>query len=140
MAGKKKRKKNRLADPGKATEFKANPFAELNLDLPEPEPQKAVEPQAASGLAFEFEKDRKPALIFSLEKKGRGGKAVTLIRGFEHASELEQIELLSMVKQKLGIGGWFEEGTLELQGDQRKRAADWFVQEGYRVRGDIPGN
>ena len=79
-------------------------------------------------------KKKRERLTLSRERKGHGGKTVTLVRGLELLSELEKMELSGRIKTALGIGARFVEGILELQGDQRDRAAAWFEKENYAVK------
>ncbi|MFO0753766.1 MAG: translation initiation factor [Thermodesulfovibrionales bacterium] len=53
-----------------------------------------------------------------LERKGRGGKAVTVISGLQ-ASPDERESLLKQLKTRLGTGGTLREGLIEVQGDHR---------------------
>ena len=143
--GRKNRSK-KIEDPGNAKDFKVNPFADLAGALPkeelpaaaekpppspEPEPKVPVDPELAeafkAGGEVAFGADVTIArLRFSLERKGRRGKTVTMIGGLEHLSMVEQMKLLQKIKRSLGVGGQFDEGILELQGDQRERAKAWF--------------
>jgi len=68
-----------------------------------------------------------------LERKGRGGKTVTLIQGLVH-TENEFKTLTQKVKQHCGSGGAYKEGTIEIQGDHRDRLAIYLQSLGYRIR------
>jgi translation initiation factor 1 len=69
-----------------------------------------------------------------LEKKGRGGKAVTVIYGLpQNAAFLKQLS--QALKRTCGTGGAVVEGCVELQGDLRDRVRDWLKQQGYVVKG-----
>jgi translation initiation factor 1 len=69
-----------------------------------------------------------------LERKGRGGKAVTVIYGLpQNAAFLK--ELSQSLKRACGTGGAVVEGGVELQGDIRDRVRDLLRQQGYRVKG-----
>lgn len=74
-----------------------------------------------------------PRLYFAIQRKGRGGKTVTRIGSLGSLDMLERMLLLKEIRSDLGVGGTIEEDTLELQGDQRARAATWFAERGYRV-------
>ena len=50
------------------------------------------------------------------ETKGRGGKAVTLIKGLPLAGDALK-SLASQLKKKCGVGGALKEDTIEIQGD-----------------------
>jgi translation initiation factor 1 len=54
--------------------------------------------------------------IVRLDRKGRGGKAVTVIEGLQLSVE-DGETLLKQLKAKLGAGGTAKNGALEIQGD-----------------------
>ena len=54
--------------------------------------------------------------IVRLDRKGRGGKTVTIIEGL-HLPERESEKLLKQMKSELGAGGTVRNGALEIQGD-----------------------
>jgi translation initiation factor 1 len=54
--------------------------------------------------------------IVRLDRKGRGGKSVTVIEGLQFSGEDGEI-LLKQLKAKLGTGGTVKNGALEIQGD-----------------------
>ena len=69
--------------------------------------------------------------VVRLERKGRGGKEVTVVEKLElRASELER--WAKSLKQDLGCGGVVENRTIVLQGDQRGRAVTWLEARGVR--------
>jgi translation initiation factor 1 len=69
--------------------------------------------------------------VVRLERKGRGGKEVTVVEKLElRASELER--WAKSLKQGLGCGGVVEGRTIVLQGDQRGRAVTWLEGKGVR--------
>ena len=51
-----------------------------------------------------------------LDRKGRGGKSVTVIEGLPMAEE-EREALLKQLKARLGTGGTARDTALEIQGD-----------------------
>jgi len=53
-----------------------------------------------------------------LDRKGRGGKSVTLIEGLP-ISSVEKELLLKQLKSRLGTGGAIKDSNLEIQGDHR---------------------
>jgi translation initiation factor 1 len=67
------------------------------------------------------------------DKKGRGGKTVTLITGVRGTpDELEA--LLSDLKRMCGTGGTLRADVLELQGDFRDRLQAELERRGYTVK------
>ena len=76
-------------------------------------------------------------LRLSMERAGRGGKTVTLIKGFV-GSEEDINALCKLLKQKCGVGGsvTFANGTkvdgeIIIQGDLRQRLVEILKKEGY---------
>jgi len=69
-----------------------------------------------------------------MEKKGRGGKTVTVVYGLPENAEFLK-ELSQELKRACGTGGTVVEGGVELQGDLRPRVRDVLAQRGYIVKG-----
>ena len=69
-------------------------------------------------------------LRVSMEKKGRGGKTVTLIRGFI-GTEDDLKELGKLLKTKCGVGGSSKDGEIIIQGDFKQRIIELLKAEGY---------
>ena len=65
------------------------------------------------------------------EKGGRGGKTVTVVRGLP-GGVLQ--EVTGDLKRHCGTGGAAKDGTVELQGDHRAKAASRLESRGYRVK------
>ena len=69
----------------------------------------------------------------SRETKGRGGKAVTLVRGLP----LDDAALATLAKQlraACGAGGTVKDGLIEVQGDHVERLVTLLSQQGWKVR------
>ena len=72
-------------------------------------------------------------LICKFEKKGRNGKPVTLIEGFEGSEEdLKQIS--KKIKTTLGIGGSEKDGIIVIQGDNRDKIMKILQEMGYTTK------
>ena len=69
----------------------------------------------------------------SLERKGRGGKSVTLIEGLQ-ISARDREDLLRQLKTRLGTGGTERDGTLEIQGDHRDAIIPLLQDMGYKPK------
>lgn len=69
-------------------------------------------------------------LRVSVEKKGRGGKTVTLIRGFVGTEE-DLKELGRLLKAKCGVGGSVKDGEVLVQGEFKQRITELLKAEGY---------
>lgn len=75
--------------------------------------------------------DRKQQkLRVAIEKKGRGGKTVTVINGFI-GKEDDLKELGRLLKTKCGVGGSVKDGEILIQGDFKQRIIDLLKAEGY---------
>ena len=68
-----------------------------------------------------------------LAKEKRRGKTVTIIKPFMLDKKTSQT-LLKAIKKKLGCGGTFKEGALELQGDIAEQARQYLQDQGYRFK------
>ncbi|MBO7619001.1 MAG: hypothetical protein J6T06_00710 [Victivallales bacterium] len=113
-----------------------NPFKDLNIKFEEPDPPPPPPPKPtfeeqhptltkedrALIAAFGAEDDDAPSLsradmtkkwpllTITHERKGRGGKTVTLVKGLERLTTLEQMELCDGIKPPLASAGvsWTE--------------------------------
>ena len=76
----------------------------------------------------------KVACALRLEKKGRGGKTVTVVAGLpRNAAFLASLAV--EFKRACGTGGTATDDALEIQGDQRERLRPLLAAKGWRVRG-----
>ncbi|MBW4553568.1 MAG: translation initiation factor [Aphanocapsa sp. GSE-SYN-MK-11-07L] len=66
-------------------------------------------------------------------RKGRKGKTVTVISGFE-ASAATLAELGKKLKAQCGSGGTVKAQTIEIQGDHRPQVMQILSQLGYPVK------
>ena len=85
---------------------------------------------ATSDATMTSAQKRAQKLRLAMERAGRGGKTVTIVRGFTGSQE-ELEELCKTLKQKIGVGGSAKEGEIILQGDHRAKVAELLKSLGY---------
>ncbi|RKH71822.1 translation initiation factor [Corallococcus aberystwythensis] len=118
----KRDKKDEAPPPGPFN----NPFAALSAQRealpvgpPPPEPRQKPEPKGPA------------RAVVRMERKGRGGKEVTVVEQLGlPAAQLDT--WLKALKGGLGCGGVVEEDALVLQGDQRERLPALLEARGVR--------
>jgi translation initiation factor 1 len=69
-----------------------------------------------------------------MEKKGRGGKTVTVVYDLPK-NETFLKELAGELKRACGTGGSVADGAVEIQGDKRERLRDVLTKKGWTVKG-----
>ena len=66
-------------------------------------------------------------------RKGRKGKTVTVISGFQTKPET-LTKLLKQLKSQCGSGGTVREDTLEIQGDHSQKLLEILIDLGYKAK------
>jgi translation initiation factor 1 len=93
----------------------------------DPEPEQPATPRTKTT------PPRQQQVRVGLERKGRGGKTVSLVTGVIAApAELEK--LCKLLKNRLGTGGAVKEQVIEIQGDQRDKIVAILVELGYQAK------
>jgi translation initiation factor 1 len=69
-----------------------------------------------------------------MEKKGRGGKTVTVIFDLPR-NQVFLKELAGELKRACGVGGAVVDNTVEIQGELRDRVRDVLAKKGWTVKG-----
>jgi translation initiation factor 1 len=69
-----------------------------------------------------------------MEKKGRGGKTVTVVDGLPNNDTFLK-ELCQDLKRTCGTGGAVVDGGIELQGELRDRVRELLTARGFVVKG-----
>ncbi len=117
-------KKKPESTPPPAAPFN-NPFGALKASLgplpegPPPAPKEAAAPKGPA------------RAVVRMERKGRGGKEVTVIEQLE-LSLVQRQHWLKDLKGALGCGGVLEGDVLVVQGDHRERVKAWLEGRGVR--------
>ena len=66
-----------------------------------------------------------------IEKNGRGGKTVTVVKGFVGTDE-DIKSLAKNLKTKCGVGGSVKDGDVIIQGDLKEKVVSLLLAMGYR--------
>jgi translation initiation factor 1 len=115
--------KNRIPETSQAAST-PSPFAALQaLRGTLPPGAEAAAQQAPATAMFAAK------VVISRERKGRGGKTATLIRGVNLEGDA-LVAFAREMRQSLGTGGSVEDDAIVLAGDQSSRAAEWLRARG----------
>jgi translation initiation factor 1 len=87
-----------------------------------PSPARSTSPVKADGIVRIW-----------LERKGRNGGPVSIVRGFPGNREALQA-LAARLKKACGTGGSAKDGEIIIQGDHRDRIAATLTADGLRVK------
>ena len=72
-------------------------------------------------------------LFVRKEKKGRGGKTVTVVEGYQ-GNPMVLEKLCKKVKQQCGVGGSVQNKTFIIQGDKANQVVKILIKEGYNAK------
>ena len=111
--------------------FGHNPFGALSS---EGLPPGQESPPADSGQRSEPGPARKNRGRVDIirQKAGRGGKTVTVIKGFVGIGLPEKEQLAKAMQKACGTGGTVKNGQIEIQGDKRQEAARILSEANFR--------
>ena len=88
---------------------------------------------------FEFEQEEETLnaenqnLEVWIDKKHRGGKVVTLVKGFK-GLEADLKALGKLLKNKCSVGGSAKDGEIIIQGNMREKVIKILEKEGYNYK------
>ncbi len=106
-------------------------LADLAALFPSDQVKTAVEDLSASSANPPDRATSRAKLYIQLEKKGRKGKGVTVIKGFFHTTaDLERFA--RELKTRCGSGGTVKDDTIEIQGDHRVTVSAYFKSKGFK--------
>ena len=116
-------------DGGQA--FGHNPFGALSS---EGLPAGAETPPADAGQRSEAKPARKNRGRVDIirQKARRGGKTVTVIKGFVGIGLPEKEQLAKTMQKACGTGGTVKNGQIEIQGDKRQEVAQILSEANFR--------
>jgi len=109
--------------------FGHNPFADLPSGHLPPGPDSALGDEKAMKATARKNRGRVDILR---QKAGRGGKTVTVIKGFVGIGLPEKEQLARAMQKACGVGGTVKEGQIEIQGDKREEVARILLEAGFR--------
>lgn len=75
----------------------------------------------------------KQRLVVSIDRSGRAGKQVTLVKGFTGTAG-DLAALGKLLKTKCGVGGTAKDGEITIQGDLRDKVTALLTAMGYRAK------
>lgn len=75
----------------------------------------------------------KQKLIVCIDRSGRAGKQVTLVKGFKGRAD-DLTELGRTLKTKCGVGGTVKDGEITIQGDLRDKVTALLQSMGYNAK------
>ena len=100
---------------------------------PEPEtPTPAVQLPSNPAAPIRSRQLNTPVLVM-LDRKGRGGKSVSVIKQVM-SPPAGKDALLKLLKTKLGTGGTVKDGDIEIQGDHRDTILGILKDLGYQAK------
>ena len=121
---------NRIpTDGGQA--FGHNPFGALSSEGLPAAPESAL-PAAGQESAVKPVRKNRGRVDIIRQKAGRGGKTVTVIKGFVGIGLPEKEQLAKAMQKACGTGGTVKNGQIEIQGDKRQEVALILTEANFR--------
>jgi len=114
------------------TTFGHNPFAALSSAGLPLAPESSLADSAPSPAAEPAKRKNRGRVDIIREKAGRGGKTVTVVRGFVGIGLPEKEQLAKAMQKACGTGGTVKDGQIEIQGDQREQVARILTEANFR--------
>ena len=80
----------------------------------------------------ETDKSKFDNIRIHLEKKHRGGKPVSIVRGLGDMPDDELKALGKLLKAKCGVGGSVKDGEIIIQGQNREKVLEILIKQGFK--------
>ena len=110
--------------------FSHNPFADLpNVHQP---PSADTTSQPAQKIQETAPRKNRGRLDIIRQRAGRGGKTVTVVKGFVGIGLPEKERLARTMQKACGTGGTVKDGQIEIQGDKREEVARILTEANFR--------
>ena len=106
-----------------------NPFAALSCEGLPPAPENL--PADSASPSKPAKKNRGRVDIIR-QTAGRGGKTVTVVKGFVGIGLPEKEQLAKAMQRACGTGGTVKDGQIEIQGDKREEVARILTEANFR--------
>jgi translation initiation factor 1 len=125
-----------MSDPkriptGGGQSFGHNPFDALSSEGLPPAPESSPADAGHRTEAKSTRKNRGRVDILR-QKAGRGGKTVTVVKGFVGIGLPEKEQLAKAMQKACGTGGTVKNGQIEIQGDKRAEVARILTEANFR--------
>ena len=114
-----------------AEKFSHNPFAALSSDDLPASPASSTPGSDQKTHPAPARKNRGRVDIVR-QKAGRGGKTVTVVKGFIGIGLPEKERLARTMQKACGTGGTVKDGQIEIQGDKREEVARILAEANFR--------
>ncbi len=111
--------------------FGHNPFGALSSEGLPPAPKSTSADCGQQPAAKPVRKNRGRVDIIR-QTAGRGGKTVTVVRGFVGIGLPEKEQLAKAMQKACGTGGTVKNGQIEIQGDKRAEVARILSEANFR--------
>jgi len=125
-----------MSDPksipnGSGQSFGHNPFEALSIEGLPPVAESPPADSAQRTQARQARKNRGRVDIIR-QTAGRGGKTVTVVKGFVGIGLPEKEQLAKAMQKACGTGGTVKNGQIEIQGDKRAEVARILDEANFR--------
>lgn len=110
-----------------------NPFAALDLEGLPAGPAAPIESQPQSRESKRGKPNKNRGRVDIIRQTAhRGGKTVTVVKGFVGIGLPEKERLAKKMQKRCGVGGTVKDGQIEIQGDKRDDVAKILEEAGFR--------